>query len=375
MTMLASVSKMIRKKPRIRRCAIVQLEAVHEEIIPSIVRALNSLDIVPDVFINQRCKFLRGDIFNELPDLELNLNYISVEGRQDWITLSDRLKSSKLDCVILSTYQREGIAAWAAGLDLPIIGFVHNAHMFLNAPQCLKSFQQNKTQLLTLAPHVCAYLNQRTSFELIDRTGVLESIYWGEKLPSQSSPESTDNSLNVAIPGGVSFKSRSFQLLIDVLSEPKAWNRPLKFHVLGGGADRKTLEQLIKERNLSDFMYCAPLGENDRVMYDDYISGLQNSHILHPLAPLAFGPYREYKITSAIPTAVGFGLPVILDRWTARVYRAPSIETDVDLAASIQMLSNLTDELLLRARDSIVEYRKDMLARNTFELARILSNI
>ena len=372
MTLVARLSKLVGGVSRKRRCAIVQLEAVHEEIIPSIVFALNGLDIVPDVYINERCRLLRGDIFEELPSLDLNLNYVSMEGMKAWEKLAETLSSSNPECVVISTYQRDGIAAWARTLNLPIIGFVHNAHIFLNAQECVKSFQEHRAQLLTLAPHVCAYLNLRIDHSLIDRTGVLESVYWGSDREQTLEVVSDEVPLVVAVPGGVSFRSRSFEHLTEVLRDGVSWQRPLQFYVLGGGSDRDRLEEIIEKHDLSHMISCAPIGKEGRVLYADYISGLRNSHILHPLAPLAFGPYRDHKITSAIPTAVGFGLPIILDRWTSRVYRAPAIESNVDLASSIETISRLTSRDLIKSGEKMLNYRNEQLQKNQSEIERLI---
>ena len=64
---LISVSEQMRGFwTRGRTVAIVQFEAVHEEVIPSVCHALKENGITPTVFLNHEILTRRGDIFAQI---------------------------------------------------------------------------------------------------------------------------------------------------------------------------------------------------------------------------------------------------------------------------------------------------------------------
>ncbi|MCP9927986.1 hypothetical protein [Cyanobium sp. CH-040] len=356
-------------------CAVIQLEGVHEEVIPSLVLALNACGYKPDVYVNKRCKQQRGDIFKRLKTpLDCTIRYVSITEPQHWKNLARKIKSSGYNFIVLSTYQHESIAKWTAAIDLPIIGLVHNVELFLRSPSCLSSFQAKQAQVLLLAPHVAAFLNQHIGLELVDRTGVVESVYWGENATIRSKTQSEEGR-RVAIPGGVNFNVRAFRELVTCLDSYRDFPIRFWFQILGGGPDRESLEKLILENDLCDFFRFSKLGTTGRVRYKTYIKDLRKSDIVLPLVPLANIPYREHKITSAIPTAVGFGVPLMVDRWTARIYRVPAIETDETVSAALKAIVETSNDDLKFYKNEILEYRKIILRKNASEMGRLVGQI
>lgn len=204
----------------------------------------------------------------------------------------------------------------------------------------------------------------------MESIGVVESVYWGGG--TTLNIETSRGVPHIAIPGGVNFSTREFEGLIDVLANDKELASKLCIDILGGGKDRAELEDLVKSNDLSESFEFAPIGPSGQVLYNDYISKLLSADFLHPLLPISYAPYRESKITSAIPTAVAFALPILLDRWTSWVYRIPSITVGSGLKESLIYVSKMERKEVASLREKLKDYQKVTLERNESELRRIL---
>lgn len=352
--------------------AILELTGVHEEIIPSLVDALPE-GTVARVFVNRRCLEMRGDLFVEIDGLCCDVEYVEINKAIDWVQLGRRIDTEGFDALIISTFQIEGVALWADQRALPVLGVVHNPTLFLNSDACKTALTAGEVQSIVLAPHVAARFNALTRGAHIDAIGVAEPVFWGEigECPSQlTGPK------HVIVPGGVNFAVRDFEGLLASLDTDRLANlrrAGIVLQIIGGGPDRDTLHRLISERGVDDVITLLPLAASGRVPYAAYISALRTAWAIFPLLPLNWAPYREYKITSAIPTAIGFGLPVVLDRWTAHAYRVPALVTDGSIGAALDSLIMLTPKARTALVNETKAYGLQARQRNRRELARLLS--
>lgn len=355
-----------------RSVVILELTGVHEEIIPSLVDALPPGTDV-QVIVNKRCLDMRGDIFAEMDGLSCKIDYVEITKAIDWVQLGRRIDDGDHDALIISTFQIEGVALWAEQRALPVLGVVHNPTLFLNSDACKSAFTTCGTQGVVLAPHVAARFNSLTRGAHIDAIGVLEPVFWGEGNIAMSP---VGEPKHVIIPGGVNFAARDFEGLLAALDPPRLAGlraAGIVLQIIGGGPDRATLHDQIMEKDVGDVVDLLPISPSGRVPYDAYIAALRKAWAVYPLLPLNWPPYRDYKITSAIPTAIGFGLPVVLDRWTANAYRVPAVVSDGSIAAALDCLATLTarahDEISKETRD----YGRLARQRNRHEMTRLLS--
>ncbi len=81
------------------KVAIVEQLAVHEEVIPSMIRYLNMFDVVPDVYYNPKSFDRKGNIFSLFGELKFNL-VSSLRAVRFLGAISDL----KYDWTIINTY-------------------------------------------------------------------------------------------------------------------------------------------------------------------------------------------------------------------------------------------------------------------------------
>ncbi|WP_224814989.1 hypothetical protein [Hasllibacter sp. MH4015] len=349
------------------RIAILQTGGVHEEIVPSLIEAIGP-DARVAVWLNAKCRATRGDIFAEIPGLGAQVHDVRLEGQADWDALAREVHAFAPEIILVATFQRQGVAEFVAQFGKPVLGVIHNVPMALKSPLIATMIADGRCRPLTLAPHVAAHFHRSTKGAYIDRVGVVEPVHWG-------SPAQAQGRRLIAIPGGVNATNRDFDGLMAALADGLADDlaaRDMALAILGGGPDRARLEAEVGRAGWQDIVRFAPLGPNGRVLYDAYLGTLRRAWALLPLIPLSKADYREFKITSAIPTAIGFGLPLPLDRWTSAVYRCPHIPALPDAAGSLRALVNLTETSHGALSDDIARSRQAALTRNRAEMARLL---
>lgn len=364
-----------------RRCAIVQMEAVHEDSIPTMVLCLNGLGFRPRVILNERCGVSKGDIFQFTPELKMDVEYTPVEGREAWHALRQSIISDKeLEFVAFSTFQRNGIASWIKEVDLPLVGLVHNAKMFLTQEDCVDLVNSRKAFLFTLEAHVSHYLRTNGNDALRPAgIGVFTPAYFGHQAVD---PAGLGNFLDerlVTITGGVQYANRDFPMLLNALKDEGVRRQigRLRFVITGGGADRRRLESEVKERGYDDHFIFAKRSDNGWVMYDEYFRWLRNSAFQATLLPSSSVDYRQYKVSSALYTTFGFAIPPITDAWTQKIYRTPGIpyEHESDFADALVVASQMSVADLMEMHRLLSNERFDRLKASLAEWRSALESI
>lgn len=352
-----------------RRAAILQPGGVHEEVVPSLVAALGpGWDV--QAWLSEKCRATKGDLFAEIPAPSLTAHYRAFAGRAGWDGVRDEITAFAPEVIIAATFQLDGVADFVDSLRLPAIGVLHNLRKAGRATRVSDMIAQGRCQPLVLADHVRASYLRANGPDLIDRITVVEPVDWGPFGTSDGAVK------RIVVPGGVNAENRDFDGLLDALSDTGMGQRMVAagavIEILGGGPDRVRLQSVVADRGLSNIVHFTPLGPSGRVPYGPYLAALRQAWALLPLIQLSKRDYRDFKITSALPTAVGFGLPVVLDHWTASVYRAPCVVADVPVAAALDALLSLDDAAHAALRARILAYREDRLGQNRAEMARAL---
>ncbi len=355
-----------------RKCVIVQLEPRHEEVIPSVIAACNAAGYRPTVLLNRRIKRLRGDVFKLVKGGEADIRYgrLSVdpgEGELDW----NEVLTDDVDFVIMNTFNRPKAANWAKNCGKPVIALVHNVDQFMEDSAFHDALNRPDFAFLSLAPHVASELFSRLDGKHIDKFGLLTYCVLNGAPQAYSVPEQR----KVVVPGNMSLRSRDYQGLIEALSDhPGRWEN-LNFEFPSSGADRDTIEAEIKSRGLGGRMHVLPKGPHGEVLHQEVFESFRSATLFHPLIPEGFAQYQRIKITSTASMSVGFGVPLIMDRWSEACYRFPMLMSDNTLVASLDRLSQGSDAELLEISAELAVYRESMMARSGQDMARLIAQI
>ncbi len=140
---------------------------------------------------------------------------------------------------------------------------------------------------------------------------------------------------------------------------------------------RATLEQMVTDAGLGDRFHLAPMDPNlAKVSSTVYYRELAESAFLAALLPPNHPGYRTFKITSVVPASLGFGIPLILDRPSAKVYDVPCVAHRTgDVASGIVRALSLDDPAYGRLRAQLEQRRAATLDDASSETARLLRTV
>lgn len=351
--------------------AIVQMEPRHEMIMTSIADAALRAGWSPKIIVDKGCFRRRGDIFAETPNLGYEITYANF-GRDgtdvpDLASSSggkvlDEIAGSGADLIVMNSFHRERSINWAKQIKKPVIAVIHSVDQFLGDPSAAAVVGDMRFQFLTLGHHVASELVARIGKQHTDRIEVIEPNFWSSDDPRPMRTPS-GGQRRIAIPGGISLRTRNYAGLLDELSENRTAYKGLRFVLGSGGKDRQKIEQETHSRELSSQFEYLPL-VGDQVSHSVYFDSLRRSQAILPLTPNDFEQYHRGRITTVVASAVGFAVPVVMDRWSSWCYRAPMFVAGASLRAQLAFLRDVHEEELDRMRARLIEYRRESLMKN-----------
>ncbi|MCB2109403.1 MAG: hypothetical protein H6895_04245 [Defluviimonas sp.] len=359
--------------PGMRRCAVMQIEARHEETLPSVIDAANRAGYYPHVFLNNRCKRLRGDIFAEVPGLKAEISYCnfgSDEGTGEIGAAGQaallRTQEDDIDFVVMNSFNRETAVNWARTIEKPVLAIVHNLDQFLTDDFSAPAVADPRFQFIALGWHVAAELIARIGKAEMDRVDVIEPCHWsmGDPAPRGGLPR------RIAIPGSISTRTRDYPGLIGAVAADPARFADIRFVLGSGGKDRDAVEAEVRARGLEGAFEFLPI-RGEQVPHPAYFASLRDAQAILPLMPDDFDQYQRIKITSSVSASAGFAVPILMDRWSRACYRLPMIVTDHGLDATLDRLLSLTEAELDACRTDLIAYRRAALEENGHAFARL----
>ena len=364
-------------EPR-RKAAIVELTGVHEECVPALAHLLRLNAVEPTIYLNRRIKAGRPGFRGRFPELAGRVHFTRFAGRA-----RDFLADLEVDTdlLVVNTFQTETIAAQVSAWNGPTLGVMHNAQILHGNDGSREMVKNGRVGLLTLAPHVTAHL-MATDPDLYGATASVTSAFpYPPQVRARRGPGRT-----IALPGSVNFGSRDYQQVLDALPGilEQVGRDDVRISVVGGGGfsgpvsgleRRQRLEEEVARRGLAEVFEFAELNEHGFVPGGAYYAHLLGADFLLPAVPPDAASFRTFKITSAIPTSVGLGVPAIIDRWTATVYGVPAVvHRGGAVADGLATALAMGDDEVKDLRARLAAHKEREFARAADEMAWAMSS-
>ena len=364
-----------------RTAAIVEFGGVHEECVPALAHLLRLHAIEPTVYLNQRIKDGRPGFRTRFPELGEQVRFVDLGGQKARRRFFARLAESAPDLLVANTFQLDGNTFTSEQWSGPALGVVHNATILHANDQPRSMVAERRVGLLTLAPHVTGHLLATDHLTYADTASITSTFPQPPNVRPIRSSRRT-----IALPGSVNFGSRNYQQILDVLPAivDRVGAENIRLSVVGGGgfgagsgAERRArLEEDVAARGLSDVFLFAELNEQGFVPGNPYYAHLRGADFLLPAVPPEDPSFRTFKITSAIPTSIGLGVPAIVDRWTAAVYGLPAVVyPGAAVAEGLDTALSMSTDRLESLRDRLATYRERELERARDEMGWALAAV
>lgn len=352
------------------RALIIQQEPVHEDVVNSVRYVLRANGVSTRIVLDRGIA-ARGDLFGAFTNFASEVTYSAISGTDEgWPEVAQLAKD--VDLVVFNTFQLNGHARWVRRLGKPAIGIVHNPRLLVDSQECVELVREGGIVLATLAPHATADLMAHDPV-LFEDTATLG--LWMFPVAEQVSP-TPERRTRFTVPGAVDFRNRDYYAVLDLIGELADGYGPDRFEIafLGGGQDNAALRALVTERGLDSVATFAPIDPAcGQVLSEVLYPELARSSFLLPLLPPDRVDYRRWKISTAVSASIGFGIPALLDRWTATVYDIPHIPTALGAeTAAVRAALAMPEIDVAELRRGLVGVRTRMQDRAVGEMSVLL---
>jgi hypothetical protein len=287
------------------RCALIEYNHYHEETLPTFVRLLNALGIEPDVYMVRRSR--RRQPFALTSDLRF---------RQRRAERIDRLlgvpfRLRRYELLIVNSMEPASNLELLGDSRTPLLGVMHNTELLSTDPTYGSFFADPKRQPLVLGRHIANHLAR-------DGQSVrwISHVYFGR-------PEArrADGPTTFAVSGNVEFGRRNYDSLLDAAGELVAEGTPIRIRIVGRSTTRdgRTLREEIERRSLGSVFELS----DGEIPHPEFLQLVAGSDFALPLLDRSadrLRPYFETKLASAIPFAIGLGVPLVIHRDLAAAY-------------------------------------------------------
>ncbi|HET7690916.1 MAG TPA: hypothetical protein VFK41_11075 [Nocardioidaceae bacterium] len=356
------------------RVAVVQVEPIHEDVLPAVVHLLrlNGGDVT--VYLNELVRTNRPGFKVRFPDIGPLTRFVPMNSKADWRRLARKVTNSSPDLMVMNTFQFNAPSNWAHFWEGPMLGVVHNPDRMRAAEDSMALVRRGRVGLVTLAPHVTTNL-MASDTELFASVATITMTF---PRPPKVKVVRPDSRRRIAVPGTVNFDARDYEQIVAAVPRMLEHADPGSFDIaiVGPGADRPALEEMVRDAGLSQYFTFAPLNDQGFVSGDVFYGYLRGSTFLLPSLPADDTTYRVSKITASIPNSIGLGIPAIIDRWTAAVYGIPAVTYTGDaIGDGLVRAMSMTDAELDEVREDLQDFGRLEQHRATAEMGFALRSL
>ena len=357
-----------------KRVVLIQMGPVHEELAPPFVDAFISLGFFVSVWLHPGSIQSKGDVFSAYSQPSygpesgnFKVTYAALQRPSNQELLLEDIVQNNIKFAIFLTLQDEWsvqLGQKIVSLEVNITGIIHSVQKLRN-PLVKKYWVNSVNSPIVLANHVAKTLNIKYALKSI----VFNSVFYPElsSLPPLNYRHKTAHSrYRISILGGVNFDSRNYiDFLRGLSSLPTSLSHRLSFIIAGGGKDRESLIYLIESMSLCDVFEFLELDlDSNKVGYFSYYKAIADSDAVLVLP----GPgYADVKITSALPSAISFCKPIIINSLMANSYelndKTVSFSSNNITEAIVKLLQVSVDDFSAIC-ENIAAYRDDLLKQN-----------
>jgi glycosyltransferase involved in cell wall biosynthesis len=336
------------------RCALIEHNYHHEQVLPTFVYLLNELGVVPDVYLPRFS--VAADPFAYARTLRYHI--CPVDGRFARLRGTPR-RLGRYDVVIYNSIEPPWVLQKAAAQHRPLVSVLHNADLLTTHPDYVSFFQARNRVPLVLARHVAESLDGR-------HVRWVAPVHLGEI----ARPPDGD-CIRLAVQGNVEANRRNYESLLDAIEEVVQQSLKVRVLLIGRSdlADGKRLKEEIRRRHLDEWFEVT--GE---LPYTDFLKAIASCRFVLALIDRSseiFASYYRFKLTSSLLMSLAVGVPPVVHAELARLYgleHASITYEDGGLAGAIARGAALDS----RAHESLV--REISTLRGTL-LARSASNL
>lgn len=344
------------------KCAVIEYNYYHGEVLPTIIYILNSLGIYNiDVYVSK--KIAKHNPFVYSPGLKYNLREIDIL----FFKLLESLRFRDYDLLIFNSIEPKEILQRIWHISIPTIAIVHNGSLLKDDIDYINFFKSNIRKPVVLSPHISKLLLPEV--EWIWCVDVLEK-------PKVKRPDKK----YFCVQGNLVFRRRNYESLIDAVE--KLISEDIKnFNILIVGRndtkDGLAFKQIIKDKRLDNF-FTFSKGE---IKYKEYYDLIAQAHFILPLIDKTKNEFKSFffeKNSSSIHVAFSLGIVPIIHEQLAQIYGVEDSSIkyeDGKLSNALKQAINTDEQILQNMQNTILSKKDNLLNQSILNMKRLLNEL
>jgi hypothetical protein len=289
----------------VMRAAIVEFNWWHDEVIPTLVHALNRMGFFVDVYMPR--KAISADAFAFARDLRYEILPTDGLGAAARGTPARR---RRYDLTIANSIEPDVVLRKVDRIPGPMLAVVHNAGRIGSDPEFAAFFDSPRRFPIVLWDHLAACLPAGSP-------GTWAApVYLGEVPPQERTADET----NFCIQGTLSFSRRNYGSLlaaVETLGGAAAESMRLTFAGESDFPDGRAFRSSLPARG-PKMEFTAPW-----VPYMELYRAIAASDFILPLIDTTAATYAPYfidKMTTSLAVGIGLGIPSVIHSRLAELY-------------------------------------------------------
>jgi hypothetical protein len=358
------------------KCAIVEYNWVHEQILPTLIHILNTLGVEVDLFVSRR--IMKNDPFIYTPGLRYSV------GDSHGLRFKTRVESrgfADYDFVVFNSIEPKSWLRKAQTAKVPVIAVMHNGGLIAGDPDYMRFFQDPRHIPLVLTRFVSQYLSVRGPIPWIAPVLIADIP---NASPRNGSP------VRFCVQGNLAFERRNYASLLDAVEElAKGKYEDFVVSLIGRyRPDGRSFQSQAAKRGLERFFEYSQRGikryfefMGRGLTYQEYYQFLGQAQYILPLIDRTSALYAAYyreKVTSSLFVSIGTGLVPVIDDELAILYgveeQSITYRND-DLAGAMKHALGIGPDRYAIKKLSLNEMRKNLLAISVDNLAQAIHDI
>jgi len=348
------------------RCALIEFNAYHDEVIPTFIYLLNELGIAVDVFMS------RAAINKGIFECTKNLNFSLCEIEStSFLFYEKAFQFCDYDFVIINSLEPKQWLQRTDSINIPIIGVIHNASLLTKDSDYEKFFLRENRVPIALAKHIpnsCSHLMKNINW--------ISPVFLNDALVAQSTQKT--GTVSFVVSGNLEPR-RNYNSLLDAaerLVSDGFTNFRIKLVGYNEWSWGKAFKQKVREKGLSAFFTYS----KGKVDYKTYFSMVMEGDFILPLLDQTDSKYLPYfvdKCTASMHVAIGLGVVPILHKRLSELYgiQCGIMYKDGELFHALKIAAKWDSESLNECRSKLYKKRLSLLQKSKNNFRKILKDL
>ncbi|MEM4395456.1 MAG: glycosyltransferase family 2 protein [Thermoplasmata archaeon] len=353
------------KMDKSTKCALIEYNHYHEEILPTMIYILNSFGI-NNIDVYAPRAIIKNNPFVYSSGLRFNLR------ESDGLffkLLIEPYHFRNYDLLIFNSIEPKEILQRISHISVPTIAVIHSGSLLKDDIDYINFFMNPIRKPIVLSPHISKFLSPTINVQWI----------WCVDIFEYPKIKKIDKTYFCVIED-LEFRRCNYESLIEAVEKLVAEGIQ-DFHIIVVSKKYTkyglTFKQIVKDKKLDKFFTFSKTG----IMYKEFYDLVAKAHFILPLIDLTKNeskPYFSEKNISSVNIAISFGTVPIIHKQLAQIYgiEDSSIKyEDGKLIDALKQAINTDEKTFEYMRNNLLSKKEILLNQSILNIKKVLNDL